>query len=181
MIDSASRFSLTLATLHAPDTNPFGAPSIVAITFAVCLIVATSKLVSIRPRAQRWLIAVSQPFFLGISAITEGSPVFYIWWHKRSFPDLDDFVAAWLYLGFGLVCAVRCLRYPEVWLRCCAAVFSFVFGSFIVAEAVMILWGFPLVSFGGWDVDWTPVLVALAVFTVIWASFVFRIRSEVRD
>src|SRR5947209_11503284 len=115
-----------LATLHFPDTNPFGTPSIVATTLVACLFVATSRLVSIRTRVQRWLVAVTQPVFLGISAITEGSPVYYIWWHRRSFPDLDDFVAAWLYLAVGLVCAVQCLRYPEAGLRVCGALFSFV-------------------------------------------------------
>lgn len=171
---------LILATLHASNINPFGAPSIVAIVIFACLIVATSNLVSMPPRAQRWLITVTQPVFLGVSAITEGSPVFYTWWHGRSFADLDDFLAAWLYLSVGFVCAVRCLRYPEAAFRVSGAFFSFVFGSFIVAEAVMIVWSLPLVFFGGWDVDWTPVLVALALFAVIWASFVwFLIRSRI--
>lgn len=168
-----------LATPWVPDSNPFGPPSIFAVTLVACLVVATSRLVSVTPRAQRWLVAVTLPVFLSISAVTEGSPVYYIWWHSWSFPNLDDFVAAWLYLVVGFICALRCLRYPEAGLQIFGALFSFVFGSLIIAKVVMILWGFPLVFFGGWDVDWTPVLVALVIFAVAWASFVwFRFRRR---
>jgi hypothetical protein len=44
---------------------------------------------------------------------------------------------------------------------------------------VMFLWGYPVVYFGGWDVDWSPVLVALALFGVAWIGFVsFCIRRR---
>ena len=178
------RFTPIFATSWYPDLNPFGAPTIVAMTIVAGLAFVTSGLVSLSPRVQRWLVFAFQPLFLGISSVSVGSPVFYLWWHRRSFPDLDDFLAAWIYLAVGLVCGVRCLSYPELSLRVLGVLLSFVFGAVIVADLMVNIEGFSSMWLGRWSYDWSPVhysriVVALGIFAVAWTIFIwFRLCTR---
>ncbi len=167
------------ATLWWPSLDLIGGSSLFAALLVSILVFLTGRFSFLPATARQELALLAPVWLLVVAAITEGSPVFYVWWHGRSFPDACDFAAAYIYLTFGFGYSLHLLRLPGVACRRMGSILGFVFGSFIVAEAVMKVHKFPHVFFGGWDVDWTPVVIALSVFAVVWVGLVrFLLRRQ---
>jgi hypothetical protein len=158
------------ATIWWPSPNLIGPSSIGAAMVVSILVLVTRRCWSMnRTELDRQdTVRFVTKLLLVLAAVTEGSPVFYVFVHRRSLPDANDFLGGYIYLAFGFGFALHLLRLPGVKNRRTGSVLGFVFGVFIVAEAVMRTIQFPFVFFGGYQLDWTPIVFALGVFTAAW-------------
>lgn len=162
-----------------PLPNPFGATSLTAAFVVASFIAIVWGLAKSRPRLSDGLEWVAPLVLLGICA---APPVFDVlslpWFAALRPPPLHGlscphFVAEITYMGVGFGFALANLRKPSVLQRLNGVAFTFVFGSFIVAEAtnwLVILLYWPNRSF-----DWDCSFRYVVAFWVLWIPAVVAI------
>lgn len=134
------------------------------------LVLLTGRMSFLSAKGRQSVALLAPVFLLGLSAITEGSPVFYAWYHGRSFPDTSDFVAGYIYLGFAFGYSIHLLGLHNVNCYRVGVASGFISGAFIVAELTALIFDLPRM-FCGVEGDWLPVIVAVGGFVVGWTSY----------
>jgi hypothetical protein len=124
-----------LATLHFPDPNPFGPPSVAAVLVAIVLVALS------RSEIGAGAVKLAPALLLLFAAFTAGSIPNSLLVGVRSFPDADDLVAWIIYQSFGLGFAVHNFRLPGRATLLNAAAFTIVHGGCLVLVAVAVLLG----------------------------------------
>ncbi len=118
---------LPLATLHVPDLNPVGPPSILAAVVVLLLAGLTNGLLPLSPGVRRtWTVAAPILAF----ALAQSTLLLI-----DRFPDADDYAACILYIVAGFFFAIGNLRYSSAACRANAAVFGVVYGTAIALLA----------------------------------------------
>jgi len=114
-----------------------GTQSVFATFVVAGMWVATGTLN--RSRLARRLCLLAAPLILlCLSAVTKGSP-FAQWASPRSFPDTEDYVAAFIYMAFGVGFGLQLLRQRPYVDRAVGVMVIAIHGGHIMASVLSIM------------------------------------------
>jgi hypothetical protein len=157
---------MCLATLHYPDLNPVGVPSLAA------LLVVTALLALSRSEIGAGVERLAPALLLVLAALTDGSiPNSII--AGRVFPDADDDIAWIIYQSFGFGFAISNFRLPGRGTLFNGAVFAILHGGCLVLVGVGML----LESLT-WALLIADVYVVLATIVAVRRAFDMRRRRQ---
>src|SRR5688572_18337739 len=118
-----------LATIHYPDPNPFGLPSVTAVLVVIVLVALS------RSEIGPGVVRLAPALLLLFAAFVDGSIPSAFLFGGRSFPDADDYVAWIIYQSFGLGFAIHNFQLPVRAAVFNGAVFAVVHGGCLVLVA----------------------------------------------
>lgn len=125
-----------LVTLWAPNPNPLGTASLVALAIGGTL-AALAGQVSPLPWAKKRAVVAAAPWLLLVMcAFTQGSILYTLWGRFRVFPDGEDYAAEIVYLAFGFGLGLANFRFLAPANRLSAVLSTFATGSLIAWRAV---------------------------------------------
>lgn len=122
-----------LATLHYPDPNPLGVPSVAAMLVVIVLVALS------RSEIGPGVVKLAPALLLLFAAFVDGSVPNGLFLGGGRSPDADDHVAWIIYQSFGLGFAVHNFRLPLRASLLNGAVFTVVHGVCIVGVGAALL------------------------------------------